>query len=634
MLLTEIGDLIKRKVYSWLEKEGVHDIPVTVEIPSNPAFGDLVLSITFKLAKKLGRSPAKIADDIVKFLENIPFLDHIEIAGGGYINIFLNREKYYDSFINLVFKKDVDFARVNLGGGLIRLEYTSVNPNKALHIGHARNVVLGAALYRLLKYVGYDVDLLNYIDDTGTQMADVILGFLYLGYDATYAEGRFDQYCGDAVYTAAHEKIESSEELKKKRKNILKLIEEGGNVVSSFTRMIAEKVLREQLRTCWRLGAYYNKLIWESDIVWSGMHKKGLEEVRRSRIVKYISSGKYAGCWVAKVSEDEDVNPEVDDVLVRSNGTLTYVGKDAVFALWKLGLLKHPLPFSEFVIQPDDSKIYSSSWPKGELIELEECEKSINIIGIEQAKSQDIIKKIIKNLYGDEWGSRYIHYYYNLVWLSKRTAEKYLGVKVDSKALKMSGRKGYYINVDNLLDLMKNKILEIIYKNNPGLDAYKAGEIAEKIAVASLKYILLSVDRDKVVVFDLDDALDVAKESGVYILYSFARANSILRNAESEGYYPSENLIYEGLNEYDFKLMRYLTITPVVILDSAESLEVKNVVHYMFRLSQLFNEFYEKNPVIKAEENLRESRLAIVKTYVIVMRLLGELVGISLVDKM
>ncbi len=634
MLLTEIGDLIKKKISSWLEENGIYDIPVTVEIPSKPEFGDLVLSIAFKLAKKFKKSPDKVAEDLVPLLESIPFLDHIEIAGGGYINIFLNRRKYYDSFIKHVIKKDVDFAKINLGHGIIRLEYTSVNPNKALHIGHARNVVLGAALYNLLNYVGYEVDLLNYIDDTGTQMADVILGFLYLGYDANYSEGKFDQYCGDIVYTDAHEKIESSEELKKKRRNVLKLIEEGGNVVSSFTRMIAEKVLKEQLKTCWRLGAYYDKLIWESDIVWSGMHRKGLDEVKRSKIVKYISSGKYSGCWVAKVSEDEDVNPEVDDVLIRSNGTLTYVGKDAVFALWKLGLLKYPLPFSEFITQPNGSKIYSSSCPKGELMELDECEKSINIIGIEQSKSQNAIKKIIENLYGSEWGDRYIHYYYNLVWLSRRTAEKYLDVKVDSKALKMSGRKGYYINVDYLLDLMKNKILEIIYSNNPNLNSEEANEIAEKVAVASLKYFLLSVDRDKVVIFDLDNALDVTKESGAYILYSFARANSIIRNAESEGYYFFGNLVFESLNEHDQKLIRYLTITPVIILESAKSLEVKNIVHYMFKLSQLFNEFYEKNPVLKADEGLRESRLAIVKVYIIIMRLLGGLVGIPLVDKM
>ncbi len=630
--MTDIGNNVKRKVGAWLRAKGVKDFEVTLEIPK-PEFGDLSLPIAFKLAKILKKPPIEIAKEIIGVLRDIPYLDHVEIAGGGYVNIFLNRERFYSDFIRKVLEEDIDFARMDLGGGLVRLEYTSVNPNKALHIGHARNVALGAALNSLLKYVGYDVELLNYIDDTGTQMADIILGFLYLGYDANYSEGRFDQYCGDVVYTGSHEKIEGDEELKKKRKDILKLIEEGGNVVSSFTRMIAEKVLREQLKTCWRLGAEYDRLIWESDIVWSGMHKKGFDIIKKSRIVKYISTGKYAGCWVAKVSESEEINPEVDDVLVRSDGTMTYVGKDAIFALWKMGLLGHPLPFIEFITQPSGRVAYSSSWPKGDLITLDECSLSINIIGIEQAKLQKIIQKLIEGLYGEDMAKRYIHYYYNHVWLSSRTASKYLGIEAEGKAVKMSGRKGLYINVDTLLDKMRDKVLSVIKENNPDLEEGEAWEIAERIAVASLKYLLLSVDRDKTVVFDLDDALDVTKESGAYILYSYARAKSILRKAEYD--VPTEHGIsYGSLNDYDKMLLRYLAITPVVILEAGKSLEVKPLVNYMYRLSQMFNEFYEKNPVLKAEDEVKVSRLTIIRVYIVIMNLLSMLTGIPLVERM
>ncbi len=633
MLLTDIGNNIKRKVRGWLKKHGVKNIEVTVEIPSKPEFGDLSLPIAFKLARVLKKPPQEIARELVDVLRGTPYLDHIEIAGGGYVNIFLNRERFYRDFVENVLKEGIDFARMDIGEGVVRLEYTSVNPNKALHIGHARNVALGSALNSLLRYVGYDVELLNYIDDTGTQMADIILGFLYLGYDANHSEEKFDQYCGDVVYTGSHEKIESDEELQKKRRDILKLIEEGGNVVSSFTRMIAEKVLREQLKTCWRLGAEYDRLVWESDIVWSGMHRKGFEAIKRSKIVKYISSGKYAGCWVAKVSGSEDINPEVDDVLVRSDGTMTYVGKDSIFALWKMGLLGHPLPFIEFIVQPSGRVAYSSSWPKGDLVILSECKLSINIIGIEQSKLQNIIKKLIEGLYGEEVAKRYIHYYYNHVWLSSKTASKYLGIKAEGKAVKMSGRKGLYINVDTLLDMMRDKVLGVIKDNNPELDEETAHDIAEKVAVASLKYLLLSVDRDKVVVFDLDDALDVTKESGAYILYSYARAKSILKKAEYE--VPTGNgLAYSLLNEYDVKLLRYLAITPIVVYEAGKSLEIKPLVNYMYRLSQLFNEFYEKNPVLKAEDEVKTSRLTIIRTYIVVMKLLSMLTGIPLVERM
>jgi len=312
---------------------------------------------------------------------------------------------------------------------------------------------------------------------------------------------------------------------------------------------------------------------------------------------------------------------------------MTYVGKDSIFALWKMGLLGHPLPFIEFVTQPSGRIAYSSSWPKGDLVTLDECTLSINIIGIEQAKLQKIIQKLIEGLYGEDVAKKYIHYYYNHVWLSSKTASKYLGMEAEGKAVKMSGRKGLYINVDTLLDKMRDKVLSVIRDNNPDLDEGEAWKIAERIAVASLKYLLLSVDRDKIVVFDLDDALDVTKESGAYILYSYARAKSILRKAEYD--VPAEHGIsYDLLNDYDKMLLRYLAITPVVILEAGKSLEVKPLVNYMYRLSQMFNEFYEKNPVLKAEEEVKASRLTIIRVYIVVMNLLSMLTGIPLVERM
>jgi arginyl-tRNA synthetase len=524
---------------------------------------------------------------------------------------------------------------MRVGEGLVRIEYTSVNPNKALHIGHARNVMLGVALYNLLRYVGYDVELLNYIDDTGMQMADLLIGFLYLGFDPNYRDGRFDKYCGDVVYIESHKRVEESEELKDRRRDIIRLIEEGGNVVSSFNRMIAERVLRDQLRTCWRLGGEYDKLVWESDIVWSGMHEKGLRLMEKSDIAVKVSGGKYDGCLVAKVSEGDDINPEVDDVLVRSDGTMTYVGKDSVFAMWKLGLLEHPLPFNEFLIQPSGRKLYTSAWPDGKYRDMGECRLSINIIGVEQSKQQNIIKELIRGIWGDDVASKYIHYYYSHVWLSGASAKKYLSMDVESEKVRMSGRKGLYINVDDLLDMMKERVGEYIKSNNPGIPESEMDYIAENVAVASLKYKLLSVDRDKTVVFDVDEALDVTRESGAYILYSYARANSILRRAENDGISIVPYLDYGGLNDYDVLLLRYLSISPVVIYDSAKSLEVKPIVNYMYRLSKLFNEFYERNPVLKAvTENVMLSRLSIIKVYRTVMDLLSHLSGIPLVERM
>ncbi len=634
LLITEIGENIKRKVRNWLVNVGVEDVDVELDVPIKMEFGDFSLTIAFKLAKVLKRPPVNIANELSRIISLTPYVERVEVAGGGYINVFLNRPKFYEEYLHQLFERGKDYFRPKLGNGLVKIEYTSVNPNKAIHIGHARNIVLGAALRNMLSFGGYNVELLNYIDDTGSQMADLLIGFLYLGYSTDRKDMRFDKYCGDVVYKEAYEKIESSDDLKNKRKNILRMIEEGNNVVASFNRMIAERVLREQLKTCWRLGADYDKLIWESDLVWSGIHKKGYDLIRDSKIVIKVNGGKYAGCLVAKISEGEDINPEVDDVLIRSDGTLTYVGKDVVFAMWKLGLLEFPLPFREFIESPYGNTIYTTSWPHGTLINPSKCNLSINIIGVEQTKPQRIIKEIIKDIFGSEVSDRYIHYYYSHVWISAASASKYLGIDTDGKPLKMSGRRGIYFNVDDILEHMVEKAKRLIIFNNPGISEEEAFGIAEKIAIASLKFMLLGVDRDKIVVFDIDKALDISQESGAYVLYSYARAHSIYNKALDEGFEVKPYIKYNVLNDYDKYLLRYLAYTPIVINNAIRRMEPKDIVNAMLRLSQLFNEFYEHNPVLKEVEEVRRSRLSIIKAYLITMETLAYLVDIPLTKRM
>lgn len=634
MLITEIGDNIKRKVRNWLVNVGAEDVEVELDVPVKMEYGDFSLTIAFKLAKVLKKPPVDIANELARLIALTPYIDRVEVAGGGYINIFLNRAKFYEEYLHQLFERDMDYFRPRLGNGLVKIEYTSVNPNKAIHIGHARNIVLGVALRNILSFGGYDVELINYIDDTGSQMADLLIGFLYLGYSAESGDMRFDKYCGDVVYTESYEKIEASDELKRRRKNILRMIEEGNNVVASFNRIIAERVLREQLKTCWRLGADYDKLIWESDLVWSGIHKKGYELIRDSKIVVKVSGGKYAECLVAKLSNDDEINPEVDDVLIRSDGTLTYVGKDVVFALWKLGLLEFPLPFKEFTKSPYGRTIYTTSWPNGSLVSPSKCKLSINIIGVEQTKPQRVIKEIIRDVFGEDEAEKYIHYYYSHVWISGASASKYLGIDTGGKPLKMSGRRGIYFNVDDILGHMVEKARRLVMFNNPGIDESEALEIAEKIAVASLKFMLLGVDRDKIVVFDIDRALDISQESGAYVLYSYARAYSIYNKAIDEGYTVKPYLKYDALNDYDKYLLRYLAYIPIVIHNAIRRMEPKDIVNAMFRLSQMFNEFYEHNPVLKEVDEVRKSRLSIIKAYLITMETLAHLIDIPLTKRM
>jgi len=636
MNILEVGDIIKERIGDFLAENNVKGIEVVLEIPSRIEYGELATAVSFKIAKILNRRSLDVANDLRDYLlEDLPYyINDVRVAGKGYINIYLDRNTFYKEYFKEVLEKGLEPYKKRFGGRYYRIEYTSVNPNKALHIGHARNVILGSSLSSFLRELGNKVHEINYIDDTGSQVADLVIGFLELGYDVKPKDDiRFDKYCGDVVYVDSVKKIEESKELLDKRREIIKAIEEGDNPVASFAKIIATKVLNEQLRTCWRLGARYDLLVWESDIIWSGMHKKLNEIIEKSSIIRKVDSGKYRGTVVIKISEGDDIDPYKDEVLIRSDGTLTYVGKDLIFALWKLGLLDHYLKIKRFIEQPDGSVLYSTFTDgDGDDYKPDECDKLFNVIGVEQSKPQSAIKEVIRSLYGDEYADKYIHYSYELVSLSKRSVENYFKITVDSERVKMSGRRGIYFNVDDVIDKMIENVLEHMKENGITVSDEKARVIAEKVSISSLKYSLLSLDRDKVVNFDIDRSLDVSRESGAYILYSYVRARSILDKAE---YIPKDiDIDFTSLNENDYIISRLMSLFPIVLNESIKKYEVKPIVNYMYRLASSFNEYYEKNPVLKAPEPIRKYRLIIISVYRKIMELMGRLTNIELVDIM
>ena len=610
-------------------KEELH-----LELPPSKEYGDISTPIAMRLAKIIHKNPLEIANEIINKIRVGGYIEKVEVAKPGYINFYMNKERVYELTINMMLKKAKQFFYIDMGKGLkVRIEHTSVNPNKALHVGHARNMVLGDTLARLLSRLGYKVDVLNYIDDTGVQIADTIVGFKYLGYKYESQDIPFDQYCGDIVYVSANEAIESNDKLQDLRREILRRIEEGGNEISSFARELSDQVLRNQLRTAWRLDVYYDYLVWESDIIRSGLKDVGLSILTKSPIVKYEESGKYKGCLIAEVSRTDEFKGESDEVLIRSDGTFTYLGKDIMFAMWKLGLLKYDLPFTTYIEQPNGVKILSTDSFKGKPLDLGGCDLSINVIGSEQKRPQKILKLIIESIYGKQVANRYIHYSYEAVVLSKETAEKYLGLEVTKKIQRMSGRKGIYINVDPFLDLLKQEAMKIIVESK-AIPKDKIDEVSEKIAISAFRYYLLSMDRDKVIVFDINKMLNIREESGAYILYSYARANSILTksdlNIEELGSFKLTN----NLSKYDLNLIDLLSKFRYYLIQAAKSLEPKIITRYAYNLALTFNEFYEHSPVLKAEEELRNIRLQLVYAYKVTLEAIADILGLKLVEKM
>ena len=392
----------------------------------------------------------------------------VEPHQSGYLNFYANNASLNRLVITAT--QDANYGTVDIGKkSKVIVEHTSVNPNKALHIGHVRNVVIGDTIARILTKANHDVVVLNYVDDSGLQVADIIVGFKHLGFSETPPAGqKFDNYCGDEVYVKTTEQYVQNKSLEEIRNNILKELEDGRSEIAKFGKSITNRVLAEQLKTCWRLGAYYDCLNFESEIVRSHLWPDIFEKLKKMNLIKYETEGKNAGCWVI-LSKDED------KVLVRSNGTATYIAKDIPYAAWKLGLVDDPFYYRKYVVQKNNRVLWQTT--------LEENSDSkqhfrsnmvVTVIDSRQARLQNIITELISKF--DSSQKSYLHLGYESVTLSADTANV-LGIDTKGKNTQMSGRKGLYVNADSILDMLEQKTMDETRKRNPDLPDSSLHEI-------------------------------------------------------------------------------------------------------------------------------------------------------------
>ena len=460
MSFKSLMDEIENNIHKILDDLSVSDISFSVE-PAKPGFGDVSSNVSFLLAKHLKKNPKDIADILSqKYRQSTNTLvSKVESHPSGYLNFFANWEKLNQLILS---ESNLDeFGSVDLGkSSTIVVEHTSVNPNKALHIGHIRNIILGDTIARILKKSNYKVNILNYVDDSGLQVADIIVGFRYFGFAQQPPQGKkFDHYCGDDVYVKTTEKYENDPSLEEIRKNILKELEDGNSETAQFADKITRRVLENQLETCWNLEVYYDCLNFESQIIRSGLWGKIFEKLKEMSLIEFENKGKNTGCWVIRGE-----NTEEDKIIVRSNGTATYIAKDIPYAAWKLGLLEDPFNYQKYEkIQPDNHVLWQttledSSDPKQNFT----GKKVITIIDSRQARLQKIITTLMSKFKSTE--DAYIHLGYESVTLSADTAQT-LGLNTDGKQAQMSGRKGLYVNADSVYDLLKNKIIEETQKD-------------------------------------------------------------------------------------------------------------------------------------------------------------------------
>jgi arginyl-tRNA synthetase len=605
-------------------------------------FGDLSCNVAFLLSKALRRRPVDIANEIIekelkpyiekkKATDSISFILSVESHPSGYINFKANISNLASWTLNEVLKNS-KYGFNDLGKGKrIIIEHTSINPNKALHVGHMRNVVIGDILYRTLRATNHEVIVLNYIDDSGLQVADIVVGFRFAGLplypkDKTI---KFDQYCGDEVYVKINEMYKDDKYLEEKRRLVLKEIELGTSEIAKFASEITMRVLKDQLKTCWRMKARYDLLNYESHIVTSRLWSKTFEMLKEKGIATLQTEGKNKYCWVIKLENEEE------KVIVRSDGTATYIAKDIPYAAWKLGLVEDPFFYYKFADQWDESILWATTLNPnpGNLGHptFNSGEKVITIIDSRQARLQRIIATVLSHLQTNN--DRYIHLAYEAMTLSADTA-KSLGLDIgDRQFMHISGRKGIYINADYILDKLQTTAYKEVRKRNPDISNDITNRIAEEISISAIRYNLIKQDLDKIITFDIVDSLSLEGNTGPYLQYTYARSQRILEK------YGNKNVSSENfgllIQEAEVDLIKTIAKMDIVIEETVKTLNPKLLARYAYDLATAFNIFYEKVPVLR-EKNKETmfSRLALVKAFGVTLNNIFNVLGISALEKM
>ena len=628
MTLRLLLDEIRSNIQQICSKLNYPEIKFEVSEASRAEFGDVSCNVAFLLAKSLKKKPFDIAKIISEEYQKNPgkFVKQSASHPSGYVNFFANYAELNNAIISTSSEKN--YGTINIGkNSKVVVEHTSVNPNKALHIGHVRNIIIGDAVARILKKAHYDVRILNYVDDSGLQVADIIVGFKYGGFPAEPpGDQKFDHYCGDIVYVKTTEKYETDPKLAAYRTEVLKQLEEGTSETAKFANDITRRVLAEQLKTCWRLGATYDCLNFESQIVRSNLWKIVFDKMKDMQLVDLEKEGKNAGCWVIKSENDEE-----DKVLVRSNGIATYIAKDIPYAAWKLGILEDPFYYTKYAKQSDNKILWETVLEKNSNSKLDFTgDKVITVIDSRQSRLQTIITKLMSSFKSQE--GAYVHLGYESVTLSAETANT-LNVDTGGKQVQMSGRKGIYVNADYILDILRVKTYEEAKKRNSELDEAKLAEIAEQVAVGALRYAMIKQDLDKIITFDMTESLSLEGDTGPYIQYAHARATRILEKAEMK---PRFEVSFVNLTtEHEINLIKIIGKFDIQVEDAAKNLSPKIIARYCYDLAVSFNGFYEHVKVLTAEnKDLINARLCLVYSFKETLAKALDIIGIASPDRM
>ena len=611
----QVADAVRRHF-------GLDEVPAfAIEVPPNRALGDLAVTVAFQLARALRKAPKAIAQELAGVLGNLPGIAKVVAAPNGYLNLYLDRRPYFLDRLN----GRVAPARSTDGKTVV--EHTAINPNKAAHIGHLRNATLGDTIVRVLRFRGTEVEAQNYIDDLGVQVADIIVGFREIEHKSldevrTIAEStRFDYYCWD-LYSKVAEWYEGDKARPAIRAQTLHELEDGGNATTDMAAVIVDRIVRAHLQTMARLNIGYDLLTYEGDILRLKFWAQAFDILKASGAVFQQTEGKLAGCWVMKIDEGAAEEDEREKVIVRSNGVVTYVGKDIANQFWKFGLLGKDFRYRLFSTQANGHPLWATTSGDNDVAAppFGKATWIYNVIDSRQMYLQALLKQALLTLGHPEEAEHSIHFSYEMVALSHATAKELgyqvVGEDAQKPFVEVSGRKGLGVKIDDLLDLLIAKANAEVAKRNPELSADDRARTASQIAVAAIRYFMLKFSRGKLIVFDIEEALSFEGETGPYLQYAVVRANNIFNKLrEREGLAPidvvraldvapADELAADGDGEGGslwavvFEASRLDEVVDHVV----RSLEFAGLAKYTFALAQMFNAFYHRFPILNEED--------------------------------
>jgi arginyl-tRNA synthetase len=616
---------------------------IAIEQPPDLKMGEFALPVAFELARKLRKAPKIIAAELAEALNadvaGSGFAG-FEAAGAGYLNVRLNRAATAKALAEAE-----EFAPSN--GLHVLVEHTSINPNKAAHVGHLRNAILGDAFVRILRANGQKVDVQNYIDNTGVQVADVVVGFVHLEGktlrqvreiiaastgDPELREQRFDYICWE-LYARVSQWYEAGTEDENKQRKALRYatlheIEAGNNEIAEVAELISTAVVKMHLETMLRLGIEYDFLPRESEILRLKFWDVAFGLLKQSGVLYFETEGKNKGCWVMTRPESGKAAKAVEDgtadedakVIVRSNGTVTYVGKDIAYHLWKFGLLGRDFAYRPFFAYEKHICWISTTDGVEPHPHFGGAQAIYNVIDSRQSDPQANVIQALRGMGHTAEADRYTHFSYEMVALTPRCALD-LGYTVAEEDLarpyiEVSGRKGFGVKADDLIDKLILATRKETDARQPDRPEAERQQIAEQVAIGALRYFMLKFTRGTVIAFDFKDALSFEGETGPYVQYAIVRIRNIFRKA---GTTPEAALA--GLaesSELETSLLGADEIWAIWLRAAKRSLtldqciatsEPAYVARHVFQLAQEFNNFYHRHHILTEEDAAKKTLL-------------------------